>query len=227
MRVARALSGLAWVTVALAGCRNQKQGTASRTEGRQLSSPRRQRAGQTPWQRVNVADRVGQQVPARGVLPSDGRLGAPLSKARAVPVGELAARFGELKGKVVKVSGKVVAWCRHRRRWFALGLESGKPLLTVRTVPRFLVPDGLSGRWAVAEGTLKVEKVDEAHARHLAKDHGFFGGDPAKLSGPQSLMVLQVRGASFQETPGRSRTAGPGDARRRHGSPGPHSVPGG
>ncbi len=199
---------LLFVCVAAAGCRGGSQPSETKRGEARTAAPRARKGAESgrpeprPKQEQHHEDHDETHVraaPGKPVpLPADGRLGEPLSKAPAVPVAELPAKARELKGKEVKVSGKVVAWCHHRRAWFALGTEPRKPVVMVRTAPKFTVPDGVAGLMATAEGVLSVERMGEARAKHMAKMHGFFGGDPAKISGPQEFLVLQARGVVFQ-----------------------------
>ena len=104
-------------------------------------------------------------------------------------------------GKTIRVSGLVVQHCHHRKAWFALGKKLGtKQMLRVMTRPTFLVPDDVThGKTlADAQGVVELRTVTEQRAKHLSREHGLFGGDPAKIRGPQVIPSLRATGALFK-----------------------------
>ncbi len=103
-------------------------------------------------------------------------------------------------GKTVRVSGVVTAHCHHRRAWFALRSKAGSPLvLRVQTKPAFLVPKDVKHNQthAVAEGVVSLKTVPEKYAKHMAKEHGLFGGVPDQVTGPQVVAQVKASGATF------------------------------
>ncbi len=114
-----------------------------------------------------------------------------------VQLAELLAKPDRYKGKKVRVAGNVSAMCGRRRRWFAMtaGDRSGG-FLRVITTPFFLVPAGMIGKQAAAEGTVEVIAVSARAARHFARRHGL--GDPEAIAGIQRRVVLRATGAAFR-----------------------------
>lgn len=140
--------------------------------------------------------------PGKAAMSAGG--GAHLGKAFTVK--EVTALEDILKnpkgfeGKTLRVEGVVTAHCHHKLAWFALRKTAkATQALRVMTKPAFLVPKdvkhGLTK--ASAEGVVELRTVPEDHAKHLAREHGLFGGEPDKIKGPQYIVSLRASGASF------------------------------
>jgi hypothetical protein len=132
---------------------------------------------------------------------ADGKhLGKAFTVKTKVDLEQLVASPKKFEGKNVRVAGLVTAHCHHRRAWFALRTKADSPkVLRVQTRPKFLVPKEIAhGKTrAEAEGTVEVRTVPEKHAKHMAREHGLFGGSPDKITGPQHIVTLNATGASF------------------------------
>ncbi len=130
-----------------------------------------------------------------------GHLGKPFDVKEVTDLDALLAKPRAFEGKKVHVKGVVVQHCHHRRAWFALARSpKARRFLRIWTRHEFLVPAGVRHgvTRAEAEGVVEIQTVPEARARHYAREHGFFGGDPAKISGPQYLPTIKVTGARFE-----------------------------
>jgi len=128
-------------------------------------------------------------------------LGKPFDVKELTDVAKLLADPKAFKGIKVHIKGVVVQHCHHRRAWFAVGMgKSSKQFLRVWTLHEFQVPKDIKHgvSLAEAEGVVEIQTVPENHAKHYAREHGFFGGDPSKVSGPQFLPTLRVTGAEFK-----------------------------
>lgn len=131
----------------------------------------------------------------------DGHLGKPFAVKEVTDINKVLADPKAYKGKKIHVKGVVVQHCHHRRAWFAVGAgKTSKQFLRVWTKHEFLVPKAVKHgvSTAEAEGVVEIQTVPEKHAKHYATEHGFFGGDPSKINGPQLLPNLKVTGAKFK-----------------------------
>ena len=97
------------------------------------------------------------------------------------------------------VSGKVEAQCRKRRRWFALSEGGKRPFLRVSTEPKFYIHSTAVGMKGKAEGVVKTRTVSVKEAKHFAKVHKLFGGDPSKITEPKTQVILKATGAQFKK----------------------------
>ena len=131
---------------------------------------------------------------AAATLPRDGRLGSGVSLREETPLAKLLADTKRYEGKEVRISGKVVALCRHRGAWFALGDDQGKPVIMIRTLPKFRVPAALKGKSVTVQGVVGIQTFTKERAAHLAKEHGLFGGVPGAIDGPRTLVTIQAQG---------------------------------
>lgn len=123
-------------------------------------------------------------------------VGANLAGVEVVTVKDLVAKPDSYSGKVVRVEGDVNAMCHHRRGWFSVQDEGerGGTFVRVITSPTFLVPAGMIGKKARAEGKVEVIEVPAAAARHYAKDHKI--GDE-NVEGPVKQVIIRATGAEF------------------------------
>jgi hypothetical protein len=127
-------------------------------------------------------------------------LGKPFEVKEVTELAKVLANPKAFKGKKIHVKGVVVAHCHHRRAWFAVATtKDSKQKLRVWTKHEFLVPKDVKHgvTLAEAEGVVEIQTVPENQAKHYATEHGLFGGDASKLSGPQYLPNLRVTGAKF------------------------------
>lgn len=153
--------------------------------------------------RPSRKDRAGQGKAAKDPSgASQDHLGKPFTLKEITPLVGLLADPKAFEGKTVRVQGVVVSHCHHKLAWFGLRADAKdiKNTLRVMTAPDFLVPKDVKhgATQASAEGVVQMKTVPEAHAKHLAKEHGLFGGEPDQVKGPQYVVSLRATGASFQ-----------------------------
>lgn len=125
-------------------------------------------------------------------------VGAALAGTEVVRVKDLLEKPEAYAGKTVRLEGNVSAMCTHRRGWFAVVDDGDRTGAVVRvlTAPAFLVPDGSIGRKARTEGTVEVQEVPAAAARHYAQDHKV-GDGPAEGAATIKQVVVRANGAEF------------------------------
>jgi hypothetical protein len=124
-------------------------------------------------------------------------VGERLSNAvPTVSIKELTADPQRFSGKRVRVEGNVTAMCQHKQAWFALKDpgDSSNTYVRVITAPSFLVPTDSVGRKGRTEGTVQVERVPAAAARHYSDQHKL--SDPAAPAEHRSI-VMRATGAEF------------------------------
>jgi hypothetical protein len=127
-------------------------------------------------------------------------LGDPFKVAERTEIAAVVANPKSFEGKTIRISGVVQGFCHHQRAWFSLSPKVGdKQIIRVITRPKFSTPEQIALNQAVAEaeGTVQLKTVDEAYAKHMAKEHGLFGGEPDKIQGPQYSVNLVATGARF------------------------------
>lgn len=127
-------------------------------------------------------------------------LGQPFAAKEITSLEQVFKNPKGYEGKTLRVEGVVTAHCHHQLAWFALRSDpKATQVLRVMTRPAFLVPKDVKHgvTRASAEGVIELKTVPEAHAKHLAKEHGLFGGEPDKISGPQYVLSLRASGARF------------------------------
>lgn len=204
---------LAGATLILAaGCAKQQKEESASSAGAGTTRPREGARAEPgapetrpagPARPVQPPDEhAGRRPPSGGrayeaTLPPSGHLGAAFTVNKAVPLTKVMADLKAFEGKKIRTAGKVVAQCIHRRAWFAIGHEGKRPYLRAITAPRFFIHATAQGMNAEVEGTLQFREVSERMAKHLAKSHGLFGGNPDAVKGPQKAPVLMATGAKF------------------------------
>ncbi len=154
---------------------------------------------QAPDDTAKKASKSGMAQSGGQSLPSS-HLGKAFDVKKVTELAKLLADPKAFKGKKIHVKGLVVQHCHHGLAWFAVAkAKDSKQFLRVWTKHEFPVPKGVKhGVTRVeAEGVVQIKTVPEKQAKHYATEHGFFGGDPEKISGPQYLPNLRVTGAKF------------------------------
>jgi len=127
-------------------------------------------------------------------------VGDPFTVKERTEIAALVDNPKAFEGKTVRVSGVVQGFCHHQRAWFSLVSKAGdKQIVRVITKPKFSTPEqmAINQSTAEAEGVVQLKAVDEAYAKHMAKEHGLFGGEPDKIQGPQYSVNVVATGARF------------------------------
>jgi hypothetical protein len=155
----------------------------------------------------NLSEKRSAKGPKSGMAKSGGQslpsqhLGKPFDVKEVTALAKVMSNPKAFKGKKIHVKGLVVAHCHHQLAWFAMAKDKDSRVkLRVWTKHEFLVPKGVrhGATLAEAEGVVEIQTIPENKAKHYARDHGLFGGDASKISGPQFLPSLRVTGAKFQ-----------------------------
>lgn len=97
-------------------------------------------------------------------------------------------------GKFVRVAGVVESVCARRGCWMRLtDAAVGETLFVKFTCPieGRLIPMDAVGKKAVVEGTLQVETMTEAEARHYKEDAGASPDEIKKIVGPQKVLRMR------------------------------------
>jgi len=125
-------------------------------------------------------------------------VGAALAGAKRVSVAALLTKPSDFVGQTVRLEGEVTAMCHHQRAWFAIRDDAtpANHYVRIQTRPAFLVPQGVIGKRAKAEGRVELVQVPQTMAQHYASDHGL--GDPKAVTGPVQAPVIIATGAEFE-----------------------------
>lgn len=111
-----------------------------------------------------------------------------LKDVDTVPVAKVIANPSAYDGKFIRVAGKVASVCEAKGCWLRMSESGqGETLFVKFTCPvdGRLIPMDAVGHSVVVEGTLKVEQMSEAEAKHYAEDAGKPAAEIAKIVGPQ------------------------------------------
>lgn len=104
-------------------------------------------------------------------------------------------------GKTLRITGTVSEVCSAKGCWLSLGGQQDQGLFVKFTCPieGRLIPAEAVGKPAIVEGTVTVVNMDEAQARHYAKDGGASEADIAKIVGPQKRVTVASPSAKIAE----------------------------
>jgi len=75
------------------------------------------------------------------------------------------------ESEAVKVTGKIKEVCQEMGCWITLELPDNKTI-RVSTEEKFFLPNDISGRIAIVQGTLKKQVTSVDQLRHFAQDAG-------------------------------------------------------
>lgn len=135
------------------------------------------------------------------VLPND-LVGEPVTVAKVLADPKaFADQEIALKGKIDEICKTAGCWVRLRDP----AAETGTPTIFVKfTCPREgrLVEMEARNRQVVARGTVVVEEIDEATARHYAEDAGKPAEEIAAIQGPQTIVRFNTPGIMIAEPVG-------------------------
>lgn len=146
-------------------------------------------------------DGAKKKTKSAGMAAADGHLGKAFQVKEVTDLEAIAKDPKKYEGKTVRVAGLVTAHCHHRRAWFAIRKSAdSKLVLRIQTAPAFLVPKNVKHNQTQgeAEGVVALKTVPEKYAKHMAKEHGLFGGQPDKVNGPQVVGMIKATGATLK-----------------------------
>jgi hypothetical protein len=118
---------------------------------------------------------------------------APADKGDAVSANELSSKMvnGVFEGKV---TGKVKEVCKAMGCWIRLEKADGTSLMVKSKDHGFFMPENLTGKTVVVEGTASVKEVTEEKRKHFAADAGKSKEEIKKIKGGDKEVQLVASG---------------------------------
>lgn len=111
------------------------------------------------------------------------------------PISEVLADTVQYNGQYLRVSGKVSAVCAKKGCWLRMAGDEGsaEDVFVKFTCPvdGRLIPMKAVGHDVIVEGTLTIEDITEADARHYAEDAGKSPEEIAKIVGSQKRLSMK------------------------------------
>ena len=126
---------------------------------------------------------------AKGVV-----YGAPPSeKGKPISVTELQSKLSNnmFEGQI---TGRVKEVCKSMGCWMTLEQPNGTALMVEMKDHAFFLPQDLTGRTVVIEGTAGLEDVTEKKRKHLAEDAGKSKDEIAKIIGSVKELQFSASG---------------------------------
>ncbi len=157
---------------------------------------------------ANQAAAVEKPAPApakKAAVALDGKsYGDPITQSESVSIDKLLGDPGAYADKPVRVEGMVTDVCPKRGCWFEMaGEKPGQKM-------RFKVQDGVmtfpmtaKGKYAVAEGVVKLQKLSleesKKYAEYQAREYGK-DIDPESITEPMTIVRLDGKGAVIRDS---------------------------
>jgi len=118
---------------------------------------------------------------------------APIEQGDAVNPNDLQAKManGAFEGKV---TGKVKEVCKSMGCWITLEKADGTSLMVKSKDHGFFMPENLTGKTVVIEGTASIKEVSEEKRKHLAEDAGKSKEEIKKIKGAEKQMQFIASG---------------------------------
>ncbi len=118
---------------------------------------------------------------------------APAEKGEAVSPNDLQAKManGMFEGKV---TGKVKEVCKAQGCWIRLEKADGTTLMVKSKDHAFFMPENLTGKTVVMEGTATVKEVSEEKRKHFAEDAGKTKEEIKKIKGAEKEVQFVASG---------------------------------
>ncbi len=117
--------------------------------------------------------------------------------AKVVPVAQVISDCDRYDGQTLRVKGIVSSVCAKKGCWLRMKGGGDDSVFVKFTCPveGRLIPMDAVGHEVVVEGTLKVEEISEADARHYAEDSGKPATVIASIVGPQKQVRMMAPAA--------------------------------
>jgi hypothetical protein len=93
-----------------------------------------------------------------------------------------------------QVTGKVVEVCKSMGCWIKLEKADGTTLLVKSKDHAFFMPQDLTGKMVVVEGTASVKEVSEEKRKHMAEDAGKSKAEIKKIKGSEKELQFVAAG---------------------------------
>jgi hypothetical protein len=93
-----------------------------------------------------------------------------------------------------QVTGKVVEVCKSMGCWIKLEKADGTTLLVKSKDHAFFMPQDLTGRMVVVDGTASVKEVSEEKRKHMAEDAGKSKAEIKKIKGSEKELQFVAAG---------------------------------
>lgn len=118
---------------------------------------------------------------------------APAESGEAVNPNDLQSKManGAFEGKV---TGKVKEVCKAMGCWIKLEKADGTSLMVKSKEHGFFMPENLTGKTVVIEGTASVKEVSEEKRKHLAEDAGKSKEEIKKIKGAEKEVQFVASG---------------------------------
>jgi hypothetical protein len=132
------------------------------------------------------------------------KTGAPIGHDNVVAVGEVLANAASLKGKSVRVSGKIEQVCQKKGCWMELaGSKPGESLRITAKDYGFFFPISSNGHNALVEGQLEVSELSVEDAQHIEDERKLAPGEqPKKITAPVQQVSIVAVGAEINPQAG-------------------------
>lgn len=118
---------------------------------------------------------------------------APSEKGEAVNPNDLQGKManGAFEGKV---TGKVKEVCKAMGCWIKLEKADGTSLMVKSKDHGFFMPENLTGKTVVIEGTASIKEVSEDKRKHFAEDAGKSKEEIKKIKGSEKEVQFVASG---------------------------------
>jgi hypothetical protein len=92
------------------------------------------------------------------------------------------------------VTGKVKEVCKSMGCWITLEKADGKSLMVKSKEHGFFMPQDLTGKTVIIEGTASIKEVSEDKRKHMAEDAGKSKAEIKKIKGPEKEVQFIATG---------------------------------
>jgi len=134
-------------------------------------------------------------------IPGGKDFGAGITLAQPIALADVLGEPEGYEAKPILLHGRISEVCQHKGCWTIL--QDGKASVRVRFRDYgFFLPADCIGNEAFIQGTVKVQILSEAQARHYESETR--DGDPARIQGPQrevGFVASGVRLVGRQDAP--------------------------
>jgi hypothetical protein len=128
---------------------------------------------------------------SRASAPSVRHFGAPIELEVPTSLSEVLAHPEEFANRSILIAGRITDVCKKRGCWTVLA--DGDAHLRIRFKDYgFFLPSDIRGRFALAEGMVRVEMQSQETARHYARESQEV--DPEAIVGERRVVAFTASG---------------------------------
>jgi hypothetical protein len=132
-------------------------------------------------------------------VPSTGAFGEQISEDEALPAAEVTGLFGEADSAVTKLTGHILASCKHSGCWMDLDIGGQEVIHVTFKDEDFTIPLDAAGKNAVIQGIAYREMIPVETLQNYAREDGKSEEEISAITEPAWKYEFVATGVIIEE----------------------------